>query len=231
MDFLESIYINNVKLPDSYFQKYEVLPQFPGKRTTGSWNIYRGWDNHDFPRVWCILDFIEWTKNIKGNNLAFTCDEDPELEFIWNNFNQHMHLPFPPYDLHDLPNLKDKIDFFVFNQTIEHLYDPDLAIKNISKNMNIGGHIFTSVPTINIPHMTPIHFGGLTPMGLAVLFLKNNFSIENIGQFGNYKYIEYMFTHHSWPDHQILKDKNGHIKNEEKNCCQCWILAKKNGDI
>ena len=62
-------------------------------------------------------------------------------------------------------------DFFLFSQTIEHLYNPHLAIRNIRNAMKPSGLVFTSVPTINIPHMTPVHFGGYTPMGLASMFI------------------------------------------------------------
>lgn len=222
----DAIY-RNIKLPETYFKKYEKLPAFPGSKTEGGWNVSRGWDGHDFPRTWCLLDFIEWTQNIRGDHIAFTCEDDPELEFILDRFLTHTHMPFPLYDLHNLPELEKKIDFFVFNQTIEHLYDPDTAIKNIYKNLSDGAYVFTSVPTINIPHMTPVHFGGLTPMGLAVLFLKNGFQICNMGQFGSYKYIQLLFQNHSWPDHKDLMNENGLIVNEEINCSQCWILARK----
>lgn len=53
---INHIYSSNVKLPESYFKKYEVLPMCPVK----SFNYV--WSYHDFPRNWCILDFIEWTK-------------------------------------------------------------------------------------------------------------------------------------------------------------------------
>ena len=131
---------------------------------------------------------------------------------------------YPPYDLHDISlNIKNEFDFFLFNQTIEHLYNPFEALKQINNIVKPGGYVFTSVPTINIPHNTPIHFNGFTPMGLAMLFKSANFEIIEIGQWGNLEYITKMFSTHDWPGHNALKN----ITNEEKNVCQCWILAKK----
>lgn len=212
-----------------YFEKWEQVPEFPGQKEDGPWNKHRQWDGHDFPRVWCVLDFIEWTKNISGEHFGFTCEHDPEIEFIASKYSRHTYIPYPPYDLHQMPVLPDPFDFFLFNQTLEHLYDQNLAVSNIAKNMNPGGYVFTSVPTINIPHMTPVHFGGLTPMGLAVLFHRNDFDVVNLGQWGNNKYIETMFKTQSWPDYNFLKDESGCVPNEPQNCCQCWILAKKRG--
>jgi len=225
---IHDVYARYARLSPMYFSKYVKVPQFPGQKEDGPWNINRQWDGHDFPRVWCLLDFIEWTKYMDiGGHLGYTCDGDPELEFIEKRFNKKTYLPYPPYDLHDLPEMKDKFDFFLFNQTIEHLHSPDVAIANIHKNMNPGGYVFTSVPTINIPHMTPVHFGGFTPMGLLMLFAKNGFEIVRNGQWGNHKYIDLMFKNQTWPDFNDLKDEFGNVPNEQNNCCQCWVLAQK----
>jgi SAM-dependent methyltransferase len=222
---IEDIYKNIVSLPSSYFTKYIKLPDFPGSGN-GEW---KGWAGHDYPRTWCLLDFIEWTSSLRGKTLAYTSTHDPELEFIYEKYEQKIILPYPQYDLHDLPNsINNSFDFFLFNQTIEHLHNPFLAMQNINRVMKKDGYVFTSVPTINIPHMTPYHFNGFTPMGLAMLFINSGFSVEKIGQWGNYKYISQLFKTHTWPDINTLKDESGLVSNEERNCCQCWILARKN---
>ena len=182
------------------------------------------WKSYDFPRSWCILDFIEWVNkhNINIEHLGYTCDSDPELEFI--NPSKKTLVSYPTYDLHNISNhFYNEFDFFLFNQTIEHLYNPFEAIKQIYKIMKPGGYVFTSVPTLNIPHMVPFHFNGFTPMGLAALFKLSNFEIIEIGQWGNYEYISKIWNNHQWAGFNELTN----ITNEEQNVCQCWILAKK----
>jgi hypothetical protein len=220
---LNNIYNTEVKRPLSYFKKYEVLPPCPVKR----WN-YK-WEGHDFPRAWCILDFIEWKNKYHLNNLGtmgYTCDSDPELEFI--EAKEKIYLTYPKYDMHDLSiHFKEKFDFFIFNQTLEHLYNPFLAMKNLYVTIKPGGYVFTSVPTINIPHSTPIHYNGLNPMGLAMLFKISGFKIIDLGQWGNFEYIQKMFYNHSWPGCESLINNDGKIPNEERNVCQTWILVQK----
>ena len=63
--------------------------------------------------------------------------------------------------------------------------------------------------------MTPIHFNGFTPMGLVMLFKTANF-----------EYIQNLWHKHNWPGYDQLQ-KNNIITNEERNVCQCWILARK----
>ena len=74
--------------------------------------------------------------------------------------------------------------------------------------------------------MVPIHFNGYTPMGLAMLFKVNGFDIIEIGQWGNFEYIQNLWGRHSWPGYNTLQS-NGKVTNEEKNVCQCWILVRK----
>ena len=221
-EYIQNLYVTKVKLPDTYFKKYEVLPICPVKAYNYNWSYY------DFPRNWCTLDFIEWIKkhNIHYvEHLGSTCKNDVELEFITSK-NQ-TYIPYPPYDLHTIStHFKNEFDFFIFNQTIEHLYNPFEAIKQIYEIVKPGGYVFTSVPTINIPHMTPIHFNGFTPMGLAMLFKTANFEIVEIGQWGNFEYISRLFQSHNWSGYDTL-NKNNQVTNEERNVCQCWILAKK----
>ena len=101
-----------------------------------------------------------------------------------------------------------------------------MAVKNIYNTIKPGGYVFTSVPTLNIPHSTPIHFNGFNPMGLAMLFMSCGFEVIEIGQWGNYEYISKLWNKHSWPGYDEL-NHGGKVTNEEQNVCQCWILAKK----
>lgn len=207
---IENIYTTKVKLPESYFKKYE--------RSIISRTC-------EISRNYCIMDFKEWTKNIEIEHLACTSDDDPELKYI--TYKKKTVLPYPPCDLHVLSEYyTDHFDFFLFSQTLEHLYNPFDAVKQIYTAVKVGGYVFTSVPTLNIPHNTPIHFNGFTPMGLAMLFKTSGFEIVEIGQWGNYDYIEKLWKTHAWPTYNDL-EKDGVVLNEERNVCQCWILARK----
>lgn len=135
------IYLSKVKLPREYFLKYENFPQCPVKQYN-----YK-WDNQDFQRNCCILDFIEWTKKYNLRNvehIGCTYDTDPELEFITSM--KKTCIPFPPYDLHTISQyFKNEFDFFIFNQTLEHLYNPFEAVKQIYEIVKPGDmylHLF-----------------------------------------------------------------------------------------
>jgi len=220
-DELKEIY-EKIRLPEAYFQK-------SSRRTLPPSPIGRQWTKaFDYPRTQCILDFRDWVQKYnlqKPRHLGCTFD-DFELKFM--SPEKKTVLTYPPHDLHTLSQTcTEKFDFFIFSQTLEHLYNPYKAVGEIASLVESGGYVFTSVPTINIPHSTPIHFSGIYPMGLAVLFLVNGFEVVEMGQWGNLQYIQKMFATHSWPSYVDLKDKQGKVPNEERNVCQCWILARK----
>lgn len=216
---IKEIYYSKVKKQPSYFSRQ--LPTCPVKL----WNY--NWNNHDAPRCFCIVDFILWINKYNLTNVKIlntTSRSDPEMEFInADKINEYSYnCEGGGNDLHLFHN-KEKCDFFIFNQTIEHLYNPFIAIKNIYDNLNDNGYVFTSVPTNVIPHDTPIHFANWTPMGLAMLFKSVGFEIKEIGQWGNANYIHRSFgKKHDFPD--IFKCGP---HNEEQNICGCWILAQK----
>jgi len=216
---IQEIYEKKVKLPVSYFTKYLEVPPCPLK----SWDYQ--WGNNDCPRIFIVLDFKEWVEKykIQPEQMACTYEFDPELELI--SYKNLTVLTYPPHDLHAI-NFMQQFDFFLFNQTIEHLYNPLFAIQNIFRSLKPGGYVFTSVPTINIPHLTPFHYGGYNPMGLALLFISAGFEILEIGQFGNLRYIEYIFKNQGWGGYDTF-NINGQIENEENNVCQSWILARR----
>jgi hypothetical protein len=63
-------------------------------------------------------------------------------------------------------------------------------------------------------------------MGLAMMFKNAKFDIIEIGQWGNYEYINKIFQTYSWLGYDSLQ-RDGVVTNEERNVAQCWILARK----
>jgi len=228
------IYNKYVKLPIEYFKKYEHILDhiYRVKEDYKCFNQHKDTpiEHYDFPRIWTMLDFKEWIKkyNINPiNKLLVTC-EDPEQQYLdakytrIANYEQDRY----NYDLHNLYLDERDFDFLLFSQTLEHVYNPWISMLNIANHVKSGGYVFTSVPTINYPHTTPVHFQGFTPMGLAVLFLSVDLEPVEMGQFGNKKYINILFEQ-GWPGYKKLIDEEGNIVNEENAVSQCWILAKK----
>jgi SAM-dependent methyltransferase len=221
---IASVYERYVKKDESYFQKYvDLTPHFDGRIET----VLRG---SDYPRIPCLLDFKEWIGkyNIIPQKMLCTDISDFELNYISPKELNLFKYDGTSGDLHAMNLSERDYDFFLFSQTIEHLFNPILCLKNIYDHLAPGGWVFTSVPAINIPHMTPYHFSGVYPMGLALAFMSVGFEVMEVGQWGNLSYLGYIFTNHQWPDYYMLSNLGaGRITNEERNIAQCWILVRK----
>ena len=223
---IQSIYDQHVKKDQEYFfkanKRYESLSN----------NEKKKWFESDFPRLAAIFDFEDWIEKYQlktVNKLLATAEYDPELEYIQANrviicdYEKNKK----KYDLHSL-NLREKdFDLAIINQTLEHIYNPFLGMKNIFNHLKPGGNFYTTVPTINIPHMIPFHFWGITPIGLCLLCKSVGFEILECGYWGNNEYIKYIFDNNDWPTTDDVKNKKGFIENNLVCQAQTWILVKR----
>ena len=222
-----SLYERHCHKSDAYYGKYEKVPLH---LMDARWP----WENHDYPRIPCLLDFVEWTTkyNIQSpDSLLCMSTDDPEPLYLSPKSVrcEEYEMATNRNDLHTLDLDKKDFDFVILSQTLEHLHNPLLGLYNLKRHMKVGGHIFASVPMINVPHMVPIHFWGMNTMGLASLLTSLGFEVLEVGEWGNKKYIDYIFSNHTWPDYRELIE-DGVIRNERQNACQAWILARKIDD-
>ena len=212
----------NVNYTAEYANKYVPLSF---KLNNKLWR----WENKDFPRVIALLDFREYMLkyNREFNSvLTFNGSVDPELEYMnYEHLYDYNYDDNLKYDLHCLDLGKNDFDFAMINQTIEHLYDPILALRNIKGHMVNGGMFYANVPCDNVPHDIPYHFyTGLTPVGLGVIVKLAGFDILEIGQWGNKTYFKQMYDN-LWSDYTY--DANPGYN--DINCpLITWCLAIKN---
>jgi hypothetical protein len=218
---IHKIYNKHVVKTKKYFEKFQKINKYLSEK-----ELY-DYKHIDPPRIASLLDFKEWIikYNIhNGSSLLYSCDSDPELNYI--DYKQQSYIPYPPYDLHNLNIIEKNHDLVIFNQTLEHLYNPFMCLKNLYDHTKPGGFLYTTVPIINIPHMRPIHFWGITPIGLCILMMSVGFNVLECGYWGNKQYIDYIFTNNNWPTYENICEQNGLSYNEVCQT-QTWILVQK----
>jgi SAM-dependent methyltransferase len=218
-----------VNYTGEYADKYVPLPlRYNNKK----WK----WEGKDFPRVIALLEFREYMLGCDRTfdaALSINGDKDPEWEYLRHNkpsFNYNYMDNVEKHDLHNLELPQWGFDFVMANQTIEHLYDPILAIKNIYKHMKVGGVFYANVPVNSIPHDTPFHYyTGVTPVGLGAVVKLAGFDILKIGQWGNASYYAQSIKH-KWPDYkhmqQVADNRAGY--NDFDCPAITWCFAIKN---
>lgn len=205
------------------FDKYSRLPL---ELNNKNWK----WEDKDFPRVIALLEFKEFMEKHGSPEfekvLSFNGSDDPEYEYLRCKRVINYNYEDDPinYDLHNL-NLSDRdFDFFMSNQTLEHLYDPCLVARNIYNHLRPGGMVYMNLPAVNMPHSTPLHFyTGFTPVGLGCIFKQAGFKIIDIGFWGNTDYYDCCLLKGFWPDYRQLKK----FSSEKDKEVITWIFAQK----
>lgn len=207
---------------NEYKFRYETLPLH---RNTGSWK----WEGKDLPRVIALLEFDRFIvqHNIVSKKGLAVNGLDPEWDYIKSETIKEILYDEETenYDLHTL-NLPEKdFDFVMVNQTLEHVYNPVLCLKNIYAHMRRGGILYLNVPVNSFLHGMPFHhYTGLTPVGLGTVVKAAGFRILTIGQWGNLEYLTHMHTSKEWPDYRRF-NKAG--LNDIDNPIITWIFAIK----
>jgi SAM-dependent methyltransferase len=222
---IQNCYNVHVKKTKEYYTKWSHV------HTLLSPEDKKYWKGKDVPRLFSILDFKEYIHkhNIqKGNHLFYTSTDDPELKYLnYDHMDLFAYNESTPNDLHTTLTNKQDYDLVLFNQTLEHLYNPFLAMTKLFDVLRPGGHLYTTVPIVNIPHLRPYHFWGITPNGLCLLMLSVGFEIKECGYWGNHKYMEHLFKDKYWPDYTQVAERNGTIINEDHCQAQTWVLVHK----
>lgn len=205
-----------------YLNKYSELPLHSNNK---NWK----WENKDFPRVISLLEFesfISENNFFFDNVLSINGIDDPEYQFInYKNITNYNYLDdTEKYDLHTLDLEEKNFDFFMCNQTLEHVYDPCLVLRNINKHLKKNGILYCNVPSFNMAHDTPHHhYIGFTPVGLGCIVQQAGFEIIDIGFWGNTDYINFMMNNNDWPDYRKISNYSSEINKEVIS----WVFAKK----
>jgi len=223
---IRRIYNEHIRIHNcsDYLDRYVPLPL---DRNTGRWR----WEGKDFPRVICVLEFerLIWDYDISCDRLLIINGggDDPEADCLDPGYTLTIdyNAETGENDLHKLDLPEKDFDLILLGQTLEHLYDPILALFGLYQHLAPGGCLFTSAPVVNISHSTPHHFyTGFTPVGLGCMCYTNGFDIIHIGQWGNTRYVHSLFETRAWPDYVHL----GHDIHNEFNCpVSAWILAQR----
>ena len=103
-------------------------------------------------------------------------------------------------DMTDIPVEDGRFDRVLFNQVLEHLPEPGLALQELNRVLKPGGRIFCSAPLFFPEHQVPYDFFRYTQFGLKKLFADAGFEIVRIewleGYFGTIAYqFSHMYTH------------------------------------
>lgn len=226
------LFTSRVDKSKEYFFQNQSRYRLTAERSWGKKWPTKKWKNMDAGRLFTFTDWREWSVKYnltKPKRFLSTSRVDVEESILepestdWYVFNG------THFDLHDMASVpNNSYDLVLLAQTLEHLYNPFLAMSELYKKVAPGGYLFTSTPALNMQHMTPFHFFHYTPMGLAVLMIQAGFEVVETGQFGSFHYEQIVLNEYRWPSYlELEKIGNGTIANDRRNPDQVWALLRK----
>ena len=84
-------------------------------------------------------------------------------------------------DICDIPLLNDSLDLILSSSVLEHVYDPEQAVKEMFRVVKPGGYIYTEIPFMRAYHMIPVDYQRYTISGIEELHKRHGFTLVSKG--------------------------------------------------
>lgn len=140
-----------------------------------------------FARKGLYKNISELMNNIDGDVLDIGCGQKPyenlckcdkyiglELDTLENrNYKKADYF----YDGKSFPFENCSFDSIILNQVFEHVFNPDIFLKEINRVIKISGRFLISVPFVWSEHEQPFDFARYSSFGIKSLLERHGFEI------------------------------------------------------
>ena len=136
-----------------------------------------------FARKGLFQHIASLAPNVGGKTLDVGCGTKPYQQ--WCNSSEYIGLEIDGagknadyyYDGKTFPFRDDEFDSVITNQVLEHVFNPDGFLSEISRVLKDGGTLLLSVPFVWDEHEQPYDYGRYSSFGLRHLLEKHGFEI------------------------------------------------------
>lgn len=113
-------------------------------------------------------------------------DDDISLEYLWTSNNSLCG------DVLALPFRDNYVDLILSQAVLEHVTDPDLAVREMRRVLRPGGVLYVEIAFMQPLHMDPHHYFNVTPRGLT--WLLRDWDISEQGTLGSFEdMVEWLY--------------------------------------
>lgn len=208
-------------------------------------------DRMNYSRVVSLAHFESMIRRLgigmqKCVGVVSGSEHEPELKLM--RFEKLKVLNFTSDDAYDLDKdwsgyPSDSFSFTLCNQVFEHVFNPHVALRNLSHLTSVGGYIYVNIPTLNCIHDEPYFYSsGFHPRFLERLGQENGLQVLDIGWWGSYKYLinavcgRWLSRNQLRPGIHSIDDlrypmqifENGLSGGNDSVIADCWVLYRKN---
>jgi 2-polyprenyl-3-methyl-5-hydroxy-6-metoxy-1,4-benzoquinol methylase len=128
-------------------------------------------------------------------------------------------LEYPAFDLlhSEAPG---QFDVVICEQVLEHVTDPDAAVRTLGRLMRPGGWLLVSTPFLIRIHAAPDDYWRFTPSGLRLLLERQGLAVDTVKSWGNRAAVSSNLRrwsrYHAWRS----------LRNEPELPVVVWALAR-----
>jgi SAM-dependent methyltransferase len=134
--------------------------------------------------------FKKFSLYLKGKILDLGCGIKPYKNYLVKN-SQYVGMdetievwPDTVGQVDEIPFADEQFDSVLCTEVLEHLPEPEKAIKEIKRVLKIGGFLYLTVPQEWCLHYEPADYFRFTKYGIKYLLEKNGFRITAIEKIG-----------------------------------------------
>lgn len=127
-------------------------------------------------------DISSWLSGLDVRSLdAVEVSGTLRCGYQWRSFTS---LTYPEFDL-TKDKAPDQYDVVICEQVLEHVSDPDAAVRTLRSLARPGGQLLVSTPFLVRIHGSPHDYWRFTPLGLQTLLQRHGLTVETIQSWGN----------------------------------------------
>jgi SAM-dependent methyltransferase len=84
-------------------------------------------------------------------------------------------------DICDIPLRTDSVDLIFSSSVLEHVYNPEQAVREMFRVVKPGGYVYAEIPFMRAYHMAPVDYQRYTISGIEELFKRHGFRLIEKG--------------------------------------------------
>jgi SAM-dependent methyltransferase len=143
--------------------------------------------------------------------------------FAGRAWNQYASLSYPEFDICADGPPSDRYDLIFCEQVLEHVWEPQKAIRNLFTMLRPGGTLLVSTPFLIKIHRCPEDYWRFTPECMQRMLVEAGFSVRDIHSWGNKRVVHAGLAKGRWPKFRPFRT----LRNEADLPVMVWAYAQK----
>lgn len=185
-----------------------------------------------------LLDFLgyggHWIRRVMNDDIKrylhklpvemLSAGEISGHHFAYLPWHSYKALMYPQFDICATEILQvGSFDVVFCEQVLEHVWEPQKALKNLYKMLRPNGYLVVSTPFMVKVHKCPEDYWRFTPDCLHRMLTESGFEVESLNDWGNLNCVKANLLKKKWARYHPLRS----LKKSNDIPVTVWAIARK----